>query len=265
MKKVILSQNYYSDEISRTLIQRIEKNIGQMDSAVLYYDFPFAQDATGVTILSNVMIVSPLYGVVLFKCDSISKDRDVKQIQKIDDGLTTTETLIFSKLIKSSNKKIKCGKRDLSFSLCSALYLPRYTGDYESDNKIIKTVEELKEFFKEAKRAPLGEETMQEIFSIIDSSNVIIRPKERSISVGDKTSKAYILKEMEAIIAKFDDKQKYAALSQLNGPQRIRGLAGSGKTIILCMKAAILHYRNPNLKILYTFTTKSLYDYILKT
>lgn len=99
MKKVILSQNYYSDEISRTLIQRIEKNIGQMDSAVLYYDFPFAQDATGVTILSNVMIVSPLYGVVLFKCDSISKDRDVKQIQKIDDGLTTTETLIFSKLI----------------------------------------------------------------------------------------------------------------------------------------------------------------------
>lgn len=65
MKKVILSQNYYSDEISRTLIQRIEKNIGQMDSAVLYYDFPFAQDATGVTILSNVMIVSPLYGVLL--------------------------------------------------------------------------------------------------------------------------------------------------------------------------------------------------------
>ena len=262
MKKNILSQNYYEDTVSKTLIQRIENNIGQLDTAVLYYDFPFAQDPMGNTILSNIMIVSPVYGVILFKCDSITKDRDISQIQKLDEGLTTTETLIFSKLIKSTNKKIKRGKRELSFNLSSALYLPRYTGTYESDNPILKTVEEIKSFFKEAKEKPIDDDAMQEVFSIIDSSSVIIKPKERAVPIDDTTSKAFIMKEMEAVIARFDDRQKYAALSQLNGPQRIRGLAGSGKTIILCMKAAILHYRNPNLRILYTFTTKSLYDYI---
>ena len=103
---------------------------------------------------------------------------------------------------------------------------------------------------------------VNEIFSIIDSASSIVKAKERLIDDCDTTSKAYILSKIEAEIANFDDKQKYAALSQLDGPQRIRGLAGSGKTIILCMKAAILHLRNPKLQILYTFTTKSLHDYI---
>jgi len=67
---------------------------------------------------------------------------------------------------------------------------------------------------------------------------------------------------LEEEIALFDEQQKYAALSQLNGPQRIRGLAGSGKTIILCIKAAFLHLKYPEKKILYTFMTRSLYDYI---
>lgn len=263
MKKNILSQNYYIDSVSQTFIQRIENNITQLDNAVLYYDFPFAQDALGNTILSNIMIVSPVYGVLLFKCDPIQKDREGDHIRKIDEGLTATETLIFSKLIKSNNKNIKKGRRDLNFTLCSAVYIPKYSGAHEPDNAVLKTITDIKAFFKEAQNTTiLDAETMKEIFSVIDSSNVIIKSKERKISTDDTSSKAYILKEMEAVIARFDDKQKYAALSQLIGPQRIRGLAGSGKTIILCMKAAILHYRNPNLRILYTFTTKSLYDYI---
>ncbi|NDM57585.1 hypothetical protein GY108_30595, partial [Klebsiella pneumoniae] len=44
----------------------------------------------------------------------------------------------------------------------------------------------------------------------------------------------------------------------IDGPQRIRGLAGSGKTVILAMKAAHLHMTRPNDKILVTFFTKSL-------
>jgi len=48
----------------------------------------------------------------------------------------------------------------------------------------------------------------------------------------------------------------------LDGPQRIRGLAGSGKTIVLSLKAAYLHLNHPNSRIVYTFSTRSLYDYI---
>lgn len=45
-------------------------------------------------------------------------------------------------------------------------------------------------------------------------------------------------------------------------PQRFRGIAGSGKTHILCQKAAYLHCKYPDLKIVYTFFTRSLYEYI---
>lgn len=47
-----------------------------------------------------------------------------------------------------------------------------------------------------------------------------------------------------------------------DGPQRIRGLAGTGKTIILAKRAALLHNLQPDAKILYTFHTQSLYNLI---
>lgn len=59
------------------------------------------------------------------------------------------------------------------------------------------------------------------------------------------------------------DKQQHAAAVQIpDGPQRIRGMAGTGKTIILTMKAAFLHSKYPEAKILYTFHTQSLYNQI---
>ena len=44
------------------------------------------------------------------------------------------------------------------------------------------------------------------------------------------------------------------------GPQRIRGIAGSGKTVLLCQKAAYMHLENPDWDIALVFFTRSLYD-----
>ena len=44
----------------------------------------------------------------------------------------------------------------------------------------------------------------------------------------------------------------------MDGVQRIRGLAGSGKTIVLALKTAYLHARHPDWKIAVTFNTRSL-------
>jgi len=49
-----------------------------------------------------------------------------------------------------------------------------------------------------------------------------------------------------------------------NGPQRIRGLAGTGKTVVLSLKAALTALRVPNFKVLYLFNTQSLYNLIEK-
>lgn len=48
------------------------------------------------------------------------------------------------------------------------------------------------------------------------------------------------------------------------GPQRIRGLAGSGKTVLLAQKAAAMHLKYPDWDIAFVFFSRSLYDQITK-
>ncbi|MBP2146253.1 superfamily I DNA and RNA helicase [Methanofollis sp. W23] len=46
------------------------------------------------------------------------------------------------------------------------------------------------------------------------------------------------------------------------GPQRIRGIAGSGKTRLLCQKAASMHVQHPDWEIALVFQTRALYAMI---
>lgn len=60
-------------------------------------------------------------------------------------------------------------------------------------------------------------------------------------------------------IYQFDDTQLNASLTIANKAERIRGLAGTGKTVILSIKAAKLHRKYPEARIAYVFYTHSLY------
>ena len=71
-------------------------------------------------------------------------------------------------------------------------------------------------------------------------------------------SKGAIVKRLEETIANLDNQQETAVIEYNDGLQRIRGLAGSGKTIVLALKAAYLHALNPDWNILITFNTRSL-------
>jgi superfamily I DNA and RNA helicase len=68
------------------------------------------------------------------------------------------------------------------------------------------------------------------------------------------------LRELENEIALLDMEQQRAAAQIPPGPQRIRGLAGTGKTVLLALKAANIHRQFPEAKILFTFNTQSLYN-----
>lgn len=63
---------------------------------------------------------------------------------------------------------------------------------------------------------------------------------------------------------KQDSAQRQVSMQIPNGPQRIRGLAGTGKTVVLSLKAALSAIRLPHYKILYLFNTQSLYHSIEK-
>ncbi len=66
------------------------------------------------------------------------------------------------------------------------------------------------------------------------------------------------LKQVEDSIANLDQHQSQAVIETVDGIQRIRGLAGSGKTIVLALKVAYLHAQNEDWRIAVTFNTRSL-------
>jgi superfamily I DNA and RNA helicase len=86
-----------------------------------------------------------------------------------------------------------------------------------------------------------------------------IKPVKKRAGVQAGTRGA-ILKEIERNIANLDRWQKAAAIESPEGPQRIRGLAGSGKTIVLALKAAYWHSQNPEWQIVVTFHSRALYQ-----
>lgn len=72
-------------------------------------------------------------------------------------------------------------------------------------------------------------------------------------------SRGAVLQRIERELRYFDGWQKAAAIETPDGPQRIRGLAGSGKTVVLAHKAAYLHAQRPEWRIALTFYSRSLY------
>ena len=85
-----------------------------------------------------------------------------------------------------------------------------------------------------------------------------IRKGRKKREVRNPQSRGSKLKALEESIANLDNIQSAAVIETFDGVQRIRGLAGSGKTIILALKVAYLHARHPEWKIAVTFNTRSL-------
>ncbi|MCL6562425.1 MAG: ATP-binding domain-containing protein [Firmicutes bacterium] len=85
-----------------------------------------------------------------------------------------------------------------------------------------------------------------------------IRKGRSKRQVRKPDSRGAKLKNIEDSIATLDHRQNRAVIETVDGVQRIRGLAGSGKTIVLALKAAYLHTQYPDWRIAVTFHSRSL-------
>ena len=86
---------------------------------------------------------------------------------------------------------------------------------------------------------------------------VVQSSHEQSVTKADAIAKA------REVLLRLDMEQETAAKQIPDGPQRIRGIAGSGKTVLLCQKAAQMHLKNPEWDIALVFFTRSLYGSII--
>ncbi len=100
-------------------------------------------------------------------------------------------------------------------------------------------------------------EYFEKLVAVLQSVSTIRRSR-RKRSTQQENSKGTKLKFLEDSIANLDSQQSKAVIETVKGVQRIRGLAGSGKTIVLALKAAYLHAQHPEWKIAVTFHTRAL-------
>ncbi|MEW6498992.1 MAG: NERD domain-containing protein, partial [Cyanobacteriota bacterium] len=76
-------------------------------------------------------------------------------------------------------------------------------------------------------------------------------------------TRASVLTQVRQHLFDFDLQQEHIAKTIPPGPQRIRGIAGSGKTVLLCQKAAHMHLKHPDWDIAFVFFSRSLYHQII--
>ena len=127
---------------------------------------------------------------------------------------------------------------------------------------LVTNVAELLSFIDETKEdADFSDDLYEKILSGIQEAYGINIHKER----GDvrEGTKAHAISQMSSLIEKYDSRQMEAILSDTSGIQRIRGMAGSGKTIILARKAVELHTAHPDWDIVVTYSTRTLKDQLI--
>lgn len=102
----------------------------------------------------------------------------------------------------------------------------------------------------------LGTEEMDAGTAVLSGSTVI--SGSRTPPAPDPTTKGELYEKLITGLKRFDETQETIGSEIPPGPQRIRGIAGSGKTILIAKKAAHLHAKRPEDDIVLTFFTKSL-------
>lgn len=235
----------------------------EIENGNLYYDFPLYRDEeVGGLITTKVLLVSRNHGVVVWgTTDSI--DVTSPAFRAETEALDDIFSQVLGRLIK--NRKLRRTKQELVVPLTAAIYAPslrRPPEDSAGDTEIVTTDHQVEELLQSRTVQAIPDNVFAELVSTIEGAKGLIRPVKRLTESLHEDSKGALAAKLEVEITNFDRRQKKGYIIAFDGPQRVRGLAGSGKTVVLAMKAAVTLLRNQDARLLYTFHTKSLYQHI---
>jgi superfamily I DNA and RNA helicase len=212
---------------------------------ILYIGYPIIGTAEGPYPI-DALLVSPSKGLVIF---CLVENQDMSNNQDIqDDSYNKME----SKL--RAHKELMKG-RDLKVLISPVTFAPMYRGVGNNDNYPVCNESNLNSWLDLLKwDTP---DFYEKLIAVLQAISTIRKGrKKRDIKKPD--SRGAKLKHLEDSIANLDNIQGQAVIETVDGVQRIRGLAGSGKTVVLALKAAYLHAQHPDWKIAVTFNTRSL-------
>lgn len=218
----------------------------------LYLGYPIIGTSQGGYQI-DALLVSKEHGVIIFHIvEGTSLDNiNIEEVQ--DESFTKVQ----SKLLQ--NKQL-IQKRQLTVELGVLTFAPALSQQQNSvanDYPVVTNEQGISEYL--SLKIWNKNEYYEHLTSVIQTTT----------SIGKKTSRTYLkqensrgakIKKIEDSIANLDKQQNAAVIETVESVQRIRGLAGSGKTIVLALKASYLHVKHPNWNIAITFNTRSLKD-----
>lgn len=236
-------------EASRILCEFFNKNKDYYDGW-LYIGYPIIR--TGEDVYSvDALWISKKKGLIIF--DLIEgQDKDLQNYQNIQDdhyNKIQSKLLGYKHLVK---------KRKLIVDINIITFypsLPKWELIKDEEYPLCNE-ENLPQILDEFSWQEGNENNYKNLLSTIQTVSTIRKGKKREVHKAN--SRGEKLQKIEDSIATLDNHQNRAVIETVDGIQRIRGLAGSGKTIVLALKAAYLHAQNPDWKIAVTFNTRSL-------
>jgi superfamily I DNA and RNA helicase len=240
-------------ESSRQLINFFEP-IKSKFEGTLYIGYPIIGTSQGGFQIDALLLTKET-GMVVINIEE-GTDNSINYVETQDENYTK----LASKLLQHKNLT---KKRELAIKIKTMTYAPAWSkvNVIDNDYDCISNNEALKEYIDSLESE--DETYYEKTLSVLQSITSIRKNKSRDYLKKD-SSRGAKLKKLEDSIANLDSQQSSAVIETVEGVQRIRGLAGSGKTIILALKVAYLHAKNPSWKIAVTFNTRSLKDQFKK-
>ena len=238
-------QDEYKNNISNEIIEFFEKNYPTITGEA-YKGYPiYVEEFTNKKICIDLALIT-IRGVFIL---------NILEDSVFDYGEIQDE--IYLK-IENKFKKYKplVEHRKLTFEIITITYCEKQMQAIEGNN-LCNSITSLGRFFEE-KLSPIDmpESQYYNIISGIQEAycinNVGIRPEVK------ENTKAFFIQQLAKRIDKHDTSQMNAILTDSPGIQRIRGMAGSGKTVILARKAVELHMAHPDWNIVVVYSTRSL-------
>jgi superfamily I DNA and RNA helicase len=217
----------------------------------LYLGYPIIGTSQGGYQI-DALLVSKQHGVVIFHIvEGTNLDIDIEEIQ--DESFTKLQAKLLQNKQLIERRNLVVAIRVITFAPAISQQRQNLEGDYP----IVVNEEEITNYLSSQKWDK--NKYFEQLISVIQAITSIGRKNLRSY-VQKENSRGAKLKKLEDSIANLDKNQSEAVLETVEGVQRIRGLAGSGKTIVLALKVAYLHAKHPDWNIAVTFNTRSLKD-----
>jgi superfamily I DNA and RNA helicase len=220
-------------------------------TGTLYLGYPILASFEQ-TVFIDALLTCLEHGVVVFDFSGIGESRESLEAarQKQDDLYTA----VYQKLLSFPPLR---RRRDLSVDVNVVTLTPDLRREIVRDDLFVVHHSKIRAFLDRFDGIP--DSLLKGVNAAVQRVTTM-KPAQRRAAVQRANSRGGVMKRIEHEIANLDQWQKRAAIETPEGPQRVRGLAGSGKTIVLALKAAYLHALKPDWRIAVTFHTRSLYQ-----